>query len=251
MCQGLTNQIATALLGCAWSPSPTASSSARSTSSSMPATRTSSSPRRSASSTTRSAPNRPVATEDAFLLSRSELVDVLVDVTGSVEFGAHVVLEAFKHGKDVVLMNAEIDATIGPILQVYAKKYGVILSACDGDEPGVQMNLYRWVKGLGLDSARHRQRQGPAGPLSQSDDPEGLCRALAAESSDGDELRRRHQDQLRAGDRRQCHRLQGPDRAACRAASNIAATSCRSASSMTSTSCASWAASSTMSSARR
>ena len=94
--------------------------------------------------------NRPVATEDAFLLARSELVDVLVDVTGSVEFGAHVVLEAFKHGKDVVLMNAEIDATIGPILQVYAKKYGVILSACDGDEPGVQMNLYRWVKGLGL-----------------------------------------------------------------------------------------------------
>ena len=50
----------------------------------------------------------------------------------------------------VVLMNAEIDATIGPILQVYAAKYGAILSACDGDEPGVQMNLYRWVKGLGL-----------------------------------------------------------------------------------------------------
>jgi predicted homoserine dehydrogenase-like protein len=60
------------------------------------------------------------------------------------------VLEAFKKGKDVVLMNAEIDATIGPILQVHARKYGVILSACDGDEPGVQMNLYRWVKGLGL-----------------------------------------------------------------------------------------------------
>ena len=94
--------------------------------------------------------NKPVATEDAFLLARSELIDVVVDVTGSVEFGAHAVLESFKHGKDVVLMNAEIDATIGPILQIYAKKYGVILSACDGDEPGVQMNLYRWVKGLGL-----------------------------------------------------------------------------------------------------
>ena len=94
--------------------------------------------------------NRPTVTEDALLLARSGLIDVLVDATGSVEFGAHVVLEAFKHGKDVVLMNAEIDATIGPILQIYAKKYGVILSACDGDEPGVQMNLYRWVKGLGL-----------------------------------------------------------------------------------------------------
>jgi predicted homoserine dehydrogenase-like protein len=91
-----------------------------------------------------------VATDDAFLLARSPEVDVIVDVTGSVEFGAQVALEAFRHKKDVVLMNAEIDATIGPILQTYAAKHGVILSACDGDEPGVQINLYRWVKGLGL-----------------------------------------------------------------------------------------------------
>lgn len=94
--------------------------------------------------------NRPVVTEDAYLLARSPHIDILVDVTGSVEFGARILLEAFKHGKHVVLMNAEIDATIGPILQVYAEKHGVILSACEGDEPGVQMNLYRWVKGLGL-----------------------------------------------------------------------------------------------------
>lgn len=93
---------------------------------------------------------KAVVTEDPFLLARSEQVDVLVDVTGSVEFGAQIVLEAFKHGKDVILMNAELDATIGPILHVYAKKYGVILSPCEGDEPGIQMNLFRWVKGLGL-----------------------------------------------------------------------------------------------------
>jgi predicted homoserine dehydrogenase-like protein len=94
--------------------------------------------------------SNPVATEDAMLLARSEHIDVLVDVTGAVEFGAHVVLEAFKHGKDVVLMNAELDGTIGPILQTYADRYGVILTGCEGDEPGVQMNLYRWVKGLGF-----------------------------------------------------------------------------------------------------
>jgi len=92
----------------------------------------------------------PVVTEDAFLLARSPHLDVLVDVTGSVEFGANVFMEAFRHKKDVVLMNAELDATIGPIMQVYAKKHGVIMSACDGDEPGVQMNLCRWVQGLGL-----------------------------------------------------------------------------------------------------
>src|SRR5262249_38869563 len=83
-------------------------------------------------------------------IARSEQVDALVDVTGSVELGAHVVLEGFKYGKDVVLMNAELDATIGPILQVYAAKHKVIMSATEGDEPGLQMNLYRWVKGLGL-----------------------------------------------------------------------------------------------------
>jgi predicted homoserine dehydrogenase-like protein len=93
---------------------------------------------------------KPAITADAFLLARSPQVDVIVDVTGSVEFGARVLLEAFKHGKHVVLMNAEIDATIGPILQTYAAKAGVVLSACDGDEPGVEMNLFRWVCGLGL-----------------------------------------------------------------------------------------------------
>ena len=93
---------------------------------------------------------KAVITEDAFLIARSENIDVLVDVTGSVEFGSQLCLEAFKHKKDVVLMNAEIDATVGPILQTYAAKENVILSACEGDEPGVQLNLFRWVKGLGL-----------------------------------------------------------------------------------------------------
>ena len=59
--------------------------------------------------------------EDPFTICRSPEIDVIVDVTGSVEFGAHVILEAFRHGKPVVLMNAEVDATIGPILRVYAR----------------------------------------------------------------------------------------------------------------------------------
>src|SRR5437660_3103208 len=67
----------------------------------------------------------PVVAEDALLICHSSDVDVIVDVTGSVEFGAHVMLEAFKHGKHAVLMNAELDATIGPILHVYAAKHGV------------------------------------------------------------------------------------------------------------------------------
>lgn len=93
---------------------------------------------------------RPIVSEDPYLICRSPEIDVVLDVTGSVEFGARVILEAFRHGKHVVLMNAEVDATIGPVLRTYARDHGVILSACEGDEPGVQMNLVRWVKGLGL-----------------------------------------------------------------------------------------------------
>lgn len=89
-------------------------------------------------------------TDDAMLLCRAEGIEALVDVTGAVEFGAHVAMEAIAHKKHLVLMNAELDATIGPILKVYADKAGVVLSGCDGDQPGVEVNLYRFVKSIGL-----------------------------------------------------------------------------------------------------
>ena len=94
--------------------------------------------------------NHYAVTDDAMLLCHAEGIDALIEVTGAVEFGAAVVLEAVAHKKHVVLMNAELDGTIGPILKTYADKAGVILSACDGDQPGVEMNLYRFVKSLGL-----------------------------------------------------------------------------------------------------
>ena len=93
---------------------------------------------------------RPVVTDDAFSITQSENIDVIVDVTGSVEFGARVALDAFENDKDVVLMNAELDGTVGPVLRKYAARAGRLFSACNGDEPGVQMDLVRWVVGLGL-----------------------------------------------------------------------------------------------------
>jgi predicted homoserine dehydrogenase-like protein len=91
-----------------------------------------------------------VITDDAMLLCRAEGIDALVEVTGAVEFGAHVVMEAIAQRKHVIMMNAELDGTIGSILKIYADKAGVVLSACDGDQPGVEANLYRFVKSIGL-----------------------------------------------------------------------------------------------------
>ncbi len=79
-----------------------------------------------------------------------ERIDVVVEVTGSVDYGAQVALRAFDHGKHVILMNAELDGTLGPLLRLRAEKAGVIFTDSDGDQPGVIVNLYRFVKGIGL-----------------------------------------------------------------------------------------------------
>lgn len=88
--------------------------------------------------------------EDPHLLCACPHLDVIVEITGAVEFGAHVVMDAIAHGKHVVMMNAELDSTIGPILKLHADKAGVVLTNVDGDQPGVLMNLYRYVKGIGV-----------------------------------------------------------------------------------------------------
>lgn len=93
---------------------------------------------------------QPAITGDANLLCDAEGLDALVDVTGAVEFGAQVSLRAMERRKHLITMNAELDATVGSILQDYARKAGVIFTGCDGDQPGVQMNLYRFVKSLGV-----------------------------------------------------------------------------------------------------
>ncbi|WP_447977457.1 NAD(P)H-dependent oxidoreductase [Candidatus Nitrospira bockiana] len=89
-------------------------------------------------------------TEDPLLLCRAPGIDAVIEVTGSIDYAAEVVLAAIQHAKHVVMMNAELDGTVGPILKVYADRAGVVITNADGDQPGVTMNLYRFVKGLGV-----------------------------------------------------------------------------------------------------
>jgi predicted homoserine dehydrogenase-like protein len=89
-------------------------------------------------------------TTDASTVYESELVDVVIEATGEVEFGAHVAVGTIAHRKHLVLMNAELDATVGPLLKKRADAAGVVISNADGDQPAVIMNLYRWVKTIGF-----------------------------------------------------------------------------------------------------
>ncbi|APO78630.1 SAF domain-containing protein (plasmid) [Rhizobium etli 8C-3] len=92
----------------------------------------------------------PAVTDNPALLYESGDLDCLIDATGAIEYGANVSLGAIAHGRDMVTMNAELDGTVGPLLKKKADAAGVIFTACDGDQPGVQMNLWRFVKSIGL-----------------------------------------------------------------------------------------------------
>lgn len=92
----------------------------------------------------------PVLTDDPSVLTSCDAIDILVEVTGSVEPAAGVVLQAIDHGKHVVMVNAELDSFIGPILKEKADRAGVVITHTDGDEPGVAMTLFRYLRSLGL-----------------------------------------------------------------------------------------------------
>lgn len=59
-------------------------------------------------------------TEDAMLLCQAEGIDALIEVTGTIEFAAEMVLEAINHGKHVILMNIEQDFAIIKKRRIYS-----------------------------------------------------------------------------------------------------------------------------------
>lgn len=92
----------------------------------------------------------PVLTDDPSVLSSCSAVDLVIEATGTIEFGARVVLDAIHHGKHIVLVNAELDSLLGPLLKARADSSGVVISHTDGDEPGVAMTLLRYLRSGGL-----------------------------------------------------------------------------------------------------
>lgn len=88
---------------------------------------------------------------DPNVLGGLSTIDVVVEATGHVEYGARVAIIALSSRKHVVTLNFETDATVGPLLSLLAAKNGVVYSGSDGDQPGVLMELVRYVRGIGLD----------------------------------------------------------------------------------------------------
>ena len=89
-------------------------------------------------------------TDNGLLVCEASNVDAIVDCTGTIDYGARLATCAIQHRKHVILVNSELDATLGPILKVQADRAGVTFTNADGDEPGVAMTLLRYLRSIGL-----------------------------------------------------------------------------------------------------
>lgn len=137
---------------------------------------------------------RYVVTDDPMLLCRAGDIEAIIETTGEVEFGSQVALEAIRNGKHVILMNAEVDASVGPILKAYADQAGVVYTYTDGDEPGVAMNLFRFVDSMGYRPVLTGQIKGFLDRYRNPDTQRGFAEkhqqkaAMVASFADGSKL---------------------------------------------------------------
>jgi predicted homoserine dehydrogenase-like protein len=93
---------------------------------------------------------RPVITDDPTALTDAAGIEAIVEATGEVEFGAGVAVRTIDAGKHLILVNAEMDSCLGPVLKRRADAAGVILTDMAGDQPAVIMDLMAEVRMLGF-----------------------------------------------------------------------------------------------------
>ncbi len=94
--------------------------------------------------------NKFVISDDYTLAYRLEKIQGVVDATGNPPFGAQLAMESIENYKNIIMLNVECDAVVGPIIYDYAKKHNVVYTGTAGDEPGAIMELANFAVGTGF-----------------------------------------------------------------------------------------------------
>lgn len=79
------------------------------------------------------------------------ITDCVVDCTGDTEVGTILSLKAIEEKVNIVSLNVEMDATVGPYLKKLADEAGIVYSGSAGDEPGAIMDIYEFAKNCGFE----------------------------------------------------------------------------------------------------
>jgi predicted homoserine dehydrogenase-like protein len=77
-------------------------------------------------------------------------IDIVVESTGHPLAAVEHALEAFRHGKHVVMVTVEADAFCGPLLARKAAEAGVVYSLAYGDQPAIICDLVDWARAAGF-----------------------------------------------------------------------------------------------------
>lgn len=95
--------------------------------------------------------NEVLVTTDFKEVIHSDAVEVVVDATGVPEVGAKIALETLIAKKQLVLLNVEIDITIGPLMHKLYDAAGLVYTGSDGDEPAATTELFEFAKSMGME----------------------------------------------------------------------------------------------------
>ncbi len=76
--------------------------------------------------------------------------EIVVEMTGTVAYGAEVAIKALESGKHLLTMNPELQVTLGTELKKLADKKGLLISDVYGDQPGSLARLIGNAKMMGF-----------------------------------------------------------------------------------------------------
>ncbi len=108
---------------------------------------------------------------DLAQLFKDHPIDVFVEATNSIGPAAEYCLLALKNHAHVVLMNAEVDLALGPLLQSRAYTEGLIVTSDAGDQHGVLATMIQEANIMGFDIV---QAGNIKGFLDRSATPESI-----------------------------------------------------------------------------
>jgi predicted homoserine dehydrogenase-like protein len=92
-----------------------------------------------------------VITDNGDVVTKADSIQVIIEATGVPEVGAQIALNSILNKKHIVMLNAETDVVIGPILKKLADCAGIIYTGAAGDEPGAVKELYDFAVAAGFE----------------------------------------------------------------------------------------------------
>lgn len=118
-----------------------------------------------------------VAVGDYRLVTDAPIVEAVIESTGHPEVSSRAILRTILQRKHIITMSVEMDITVGPLMNWFADRYGVIYAVGAGDEPTALHELVDFTRALGLTIVA--AGKGKNNPLNRDAVPEDLAQEAA------------------------------------------------------------------------